>query len=188
MADDIFSLVERESGMRLITDSADTIDLATLSLEPFIPSSDYRVRMLHPTADLAWITAALTPLVRSAEKRGFPAGIEAGLYEALLNAYQHGNNADAAKPLGLATRMRERDLDVVVMDAGGRIDPRFAAYVLLHRSREPVKIPDFYTFSGREQKGTHHGVGTRLMHVYFDKVSYYRSSLGGLAVHLLKSR
>ena len=71
-------------------------------------------------------------------------------------------------------------------DEGGLIHPDFFPFVLRFRdSNNYPKNRNFYDFSGRVQKAPENGgVGTIAMHFAFDKVRYYRNTLGGLSVYL----
>jgi len=59
--------------------------------------------------------------------------------------------------------------------------------VLRHREQKhKEKFMDFYEFSNIKKPANNNGTGTLFMHIYCDKVSYYKSEKGGLVVNLKK--
>ena len=133
----------------------------------------------------------LDPLAKKyARISGDYIGFHAGAYEALLNAYQHGNQRDDSKKIVLAHQFRPKGVDVFVQDEGGNLDPLFGLFVVQKRLRSGRLAKDFYEFARnfktRRPREGNQGVGTHIIHAYFDDVYYYRGKNDGLIVHMRK--
>ena len=109
-------------------------------------------------------------------------------YEAMLNAYQHGNNYSEDKSVQVGHKITEDKAHIVVTDQGGKLNPSFVSFVLKHRQEKDLanNFTSFYDFSGNKQNNVNLGMGTYFMHVYADKINYYKGNDGGLVVSIEK--
>lgn len=126
-----------------------------------------------------------------AEEKGFSPNIFTAVYEAVLNAHQHGNKLDESKRILIGTNITKKNLEVVVADEGEMLHPEFSAFILNLRNTPNIAAQTFswYAFSGEEQPEINNGTGTSFMHTYMDEIRYFQSSeLGGLAVYMSKTR
>jgi anti-sigma regulatory factor (Ser/Thr protein kinase) len=181
---DIFSLESPKSISRQLLDCHSSIDLAAIDLPSYEPGPEFRRHIITPRQrKIAWIKEAMTPITNVLAEYKYPPNLQTGIYEAVLNAYQHGNRRDPNKIITLADNIDEHIAQIAVIDQGGVLDSAMASYILLHRVHD-TPIPDFYTFSGKKRNPENNGTGTRFMHIYFDRVEYFKSLDGGLLVRL----
>lgn len=109
------------------------------------------------------------------------------VYEALLNAYQHGHGEDASKPIKIHFKSDKKRIEILVEDQGGVLNPQFIPFALRHREPRNLVLPkDFYTFAQIEKPEGNHGYGTFFIHKGFDQVTYHRSENDGLIVRMVK--
>jgi len=121
-------------------------------------------------------------------KAGYPENLQTPVFEAILNAYQHGNQRDPNKKITFAYDIGDIALNILVEDEGGFIDPVFVPFILRHRERDVrKKFINFYEFSGREKPKENNGTGTSFMHAYMDEVNYYLGERG-MIVHLIHNK
>lgn len=114
-------------------------------------------------------------------------GLYAPIYEALLNAFQHGNRRDVSKKVALHYKTTKSFVEVMVEDEGGVLDANFIPFILRHRDPKYLQKPtNFYDFVGIKMPETNHGTGTNFIHFYADQVSYHRSESDGLIVRIVK--
>ncbi len=135
------------------------------------------------------IRKIIEPISRKVEKFGFSHNIFTGLYEALLNAYQHGNKFDDDKKLILGSNYNEDKLEFIVGDSGKILHKNFFRFILKHRERTDngSSFINWYKFSGELRSNINNGTGTSFMHAYFDNIKYFNSlDTKGLGVYLAK--
>lgn len=145
-----------------------------------------RIEKEHPGTS---IRSVCEQVASTAEQHGFGYNLFTAVYEAVKNAYEHGNNHNPDLPIDLAYLVGEDRFDVMVQDAGGTLDPNFLAYVERYRRGEHRKqVIDFYEFSGKEKQGDNQGTGVHFMFTYLDDLFFYRSVNDGLLVHMVKLR
>ncbi len=112
----------------------------------------------------------------------------APLYEALLNAFQHGNMRDTLKPIRFHYKVSDSEVELLVEDEGGIINPNFIPFVLRHHNSRCMEKPtDFYTFCGIRKPETNNGTGTFFIHKDTDEVTYHKSQRNGLIVRMVKN-
>ncbi len=124
----------------------------------------------------------------------FPTNLYTGVYEAVLNAYQHGNKYEN-KNIRLSykkTKSKDKSLslEIIVEDQGKTLPKGFLRYILLQREQKNNQehFLNWYDFSKKEPIGSNNGTGTSFMHASFDNIDYFRSrEFGGLLVYLSKS-
>lgn len=119
------------------------------------------------------------------ERRMSPAGT--GAYEAIRNAFEHGNNERGDLRFLVAERWNDTTVELVVEDsgAGGIRHEMFPFISEVQKKRQAAK--GFYEFAGEVNPPDHVGVGTKVMMVGFDEVRYFAGGqLGGLLVHMKK--
>jgi anti-sigma regulatory factor (Ser/Thr protein kinase) len=157
------------------------IDLRKINIPPYQLGREFSKTVIVPNRP-NWIKEAIEPIARKLSTHRHPDGLRTGIYEAMLNAYQHGNKEDPAKPIILADHVTSEKARIAIIDHGGVLDPAMASYILHQRQSSPV--PDFYTFSGKKRPGQNNGTGTKFLHIYFDKVHYFKAPKAGLGVLL----
>jgi len=114
------------------------------------------------------------------------------IYEAILNAYQHGNNYDNNKKILLSYNLTKKNLEFIISDEGiqSKLHSSFIRYILTLREKKYKKKQEcinWYDFSKSKKEEQNLGVGIYFMHVYMDKVLFYRSKeLGGTSIYLRK--
>ena len=171
------------------------IRLADLDIEPYEIKPDHQVKSLRlnpngfiggPSKELKDVCQSV---VEEAIRQGYDSRIFTGIYEAVLNAYQHGNNKDPNKPVTIAFKLSDTQLDVVVIDKGGYLDNNFIKFALQHREgKHKEHFLNFYSVFGIPNPPGNNGTGTSFIYTYFDRVEYYKYEPGGLAVKLTKFR
>ena len=184
---DIFSLEDSESHVRKSIDSTSNITLSMLCTPPYNPSPEfikYRVPFIRGLD--AEILFFLGPLINPLEEEtGLPTNIYTALYEAIRNAFQHGNQKDLKKPVHFYIK-KGAPLEFLIEDQGGSIDPLFASFILLQRQKgRGDALLDFYAFAQRAKPEKNNGTGTSFIFQYSDRVFYYRSNTSGLIVHII---
>jgi len=189
---DLFNLEEDDSLIRLKTKREGLVKLADF---PEIPTykipEGYTVKKYNlPSENYAGQLRDITGKISSiVEKKGCSSNFFSALYEATLNAHQHGNKLDPNKKITLAYCIKPRKIRVAVIDEGGVFEPDFLPFIINLRTKGNYKtsFQNYYNFSKTEKPITNNGTGTAFMHAYVDDVSYLKSEEGGLVVHLIKT-
>lgn len=124
-----------------------------------------------------------------AEKKGCGGNFFTALYEAALNAHQHGKKCDPNKTVKFAYSIKENKIRTAVIDQGGILEPDFLPFLTNLRLTGDYKnkFHNYYDFSKTNKSSINNGTGTSFMHAYIDDVAYLKSPEGGLVVHLTKS-
>ena len=169
----------------------DKINLGSTNIETYIIPYNYTVQQYNFSNDRSiyprQIRDATSNVVSIAEGRGCNPNLFTALYEAILNAHQHGNLLDKNKNVTLAYKIDPTDAEIGIIDEGGLINPAFIGFVNRHRiGKHKERFLDWYTLSGQEKPKTNNGTGTSFMHTYVDNVQYFKSDKGGLVCHLTK--
>jgi anti-sigma regulatory factor (Ser/Thr protein kinase) len=191
MATDLFSTRSLDSLVRGAFKPGEPIDLSKVQIDAFSLNPGYNVSTFHfPSENYAAdIRRAIEPLCEEAEKQGYGSSLFTALYEAVLNAHQHGNRKDPQKTITIAHRFTHDEVTVAIADEGGELDPEFVPFVIDHREgRHKKGFIDYYTFTAREKPKGNNGTGTSFMHTYVDDVKYFKSASGGLVVLLQKNK
>lgn len=194
MVFDIFDVDLFTSVVRERLRERGNVDLHTVSVPTFRVTDDFTVKKAKISAKdrkeaRSVIDEFINPLVAEASAAGYGTNFHAGLYEAVLNAFQHGNKRDPEKEVVLAYNISPSSLTIAVMDEGGVIDEEFMGYVLRFRQgKHKGSVVSFYEFSHKEKPKDNLGTGTYFMHAYFDKVEYHKSEKGGLVALLVKEK
>ena len=183
--DDIVSLLDPRSLIRSVFRGK--ISLVDYTLPEFSADDSYasleiQIRKGEDTLDHQ---AKIAQICKEGRHTGKQERFHAGVYEAVRNAYQHGNRKDALKKITLHYRSVEDTFEVVVGDQGGEINADFIPFILLHRYKQLGQPLNFYQFSGTKQPYENAGVGTFVIHVVSDEVNYFRNSNGGLSVQMI---
>ena len=194
MAVDIFDVDEIDSVLRQKL-RREEINLREFNVPVYEIEPDYKVEQFRLSSDrklyLKQVRTSIENTSGMAESKGFNHNIFTALYEAVLNAHQHGNRADSDKRIILAHNIEDEIAKFVVVDEGGNINPEFIPFVLRHREgrhEKGRKIVDFYKFTNTKKPACNNGTGTSFIHMYMDDVAYYKHVEGGLAVHLIKKK
>mgnify|MGYP000675184366 CR=1 FL=1 len=190
MAQDLFDLDDIETLIRHLLRREKEVDLRDFDVSPFVVSPDMSVKdfRFHPERYKKEVKRATEYVISSIEGSGYNVyTVFTPLYEAILNAFQHGHGGDPSKLVTIAHKVSPEEADIAVIDEGGVIDSEFVPFVLRHREgRHRNQVMDFYEFAGRERPDTGNlGKGTFLMHSYANNISYYKSENGGLVVQLV---
>lgn len=133
----------------------------------------------------------IQPISMLAESRGYAPNIFTALYEAVLNAHQHGNKLSEEKQIKVSHRINSEKLEIIVEDEGRKLPEYFVPFLINLRSKigNEGKFVDWYKFSNAKKPSTNNGTGTSFMHTYLDSVMYMRSEeLSGLAVYMTKNK
>jgi anti-sigma regulatory factor (Ser/Thr protein kinase) len=188
MAKELFELDSLDSLVRLYFARQKPIELKRFKVETFEIPPDYAILNLIIGENYASeIREQIEPVIRLAEEKGCNHNLYTAVYEAVLNAYQHGNRKDPKKKTTVAYKLGEEAVQFAIIDQGRQMDPNFIPYILRHKAgAHKIKFLNYYEFTGKEQPKTNNGTGTSFMHEYVDKVEYFKAKNGGLVVHLTK--
>src|SRR3989344_8299460 len=189
MALDIFDVDNLDSVVREHFRRQGTVDLRTFDVPTYEIKPSYTVLEVNLSTDrkeyAREIRSVIEPIGREAENQGYNPNFFTALYEAVLNAHQHGNKLDPTKKVTLTYKIAADTLEISVIDQGGILNADFIPFVLRHKEgRHRERMLDFYEFTNTPTPGTNNGTGTSFMHTYVDKVQYFKSAEGGLVVHL----
>lgn len=186
---DLFNLEDPDSLPRRLIGNESEVCLESMVPIKYSIPFDYRKKELRiKRGESEEVISLISSEIKRIRKHGYPENINTPIYEAILNAYQHGNKRDPKKGVTFAYRIGPRSLDVLVEDEGGVIDAIFIPFILKHREADVKKhFINFYEFSGREKPQTNNGTGTSFMHAYMDGVRYYLGEKG-LVVHMVKTK
>lgn len=114
-------------------------------------------------------------------------GILTAVFEALINAFEHGNNYDSSKGLYFAYFFNNKYLEFIICDSGGVLNLLFPSFILAIRSNKNQSL-NWYDFSKVEQKRENLGFGTMFMHQYMQDIKYFKSAYedtqGGLFLYM----
>lgn len=116
----------------------------------------------------------------------FSSSLYTGIYESILNAYQHGNDSNPNKDIELSYYIDEDKFILNVKDEGKSLSRDFIDYYLDLKNDKCNK--NFYEYSGKEMNGINLGHGVKFMNTYFDDVKYFKSKDNGLIAHLYKEK
>ncbi len=156
-------------------------------LPRFHADDTYKVRRFNIPSekDVIDYTASLGEICNEARHTGKHERLFSGLYEALRNAHQHGNQRNPEKAIEIAYRPVTCGFEVVVSDEGGEIDAAFIPFILMHRQGmlRPLSFYSFAPSSQRLEENT--GNGTFVIHMSADEVNYFANYTGGLSVQML---
>ncbi|MFP4118890.1 MAG: ATP-binding protein [Candidatus Woesearchaeota archaeon] len=135
------------------------------------------------------IRQSIEPIVQEVEHEQKAYNMFTSLYEATLNAHQHGNKANPAKKTVIAYNNQPKTMEAIVMDEGGEIVPHFLPFILKHREGDiSKKFINFYDYATNVKKSQeNNGTGTSFMHAYTDLIEYHKGETGGMAVYLKKN-
>ena|SRR3989338_315957 len=187
---DLMSLDDLESLARQPFAGPDAINLAEVNMPPMSVSDVYS------TIDISIRTGSVEEMKKVVDGLGENMGLDlkklrlyAPLYEALLNAFQHGNKRDSARPIRLHYARMPEQIELLVEDNGGILNPNFIPFVLRQRQHIPGQNNvNFYEFCGVEKPDTNLGTGTFFIHAGSDEVTYHKSGNNGLIIRMVKSR
>ena len=191
MAPELFDIDSVDSLVRQVWAQRKTISLDQFEMPTYEIPDSYTIKEFNFSSEdniyRKEIKCALDDIANKSMAAGYPISVFTALYEAVLNAHQHGNKKDSAKKVVIAYKIDNETVEVGVIDEVGELTPEFFPFVQRHREGlEPVL--DFYKFSGREAQGPNLGTGTSFMHMYADNVQYFKSSESGLVAHLTFQR
>lgn len=117
---------------------------------------------------------------------GYSDSLYTGMYESILNAYQHGNDCDPSKDIIVAYDIHPRNFVMNVKDECDEIHSEFLDFY--KELKEGNCSENFYKYADQERDEENQGCGLRLMDAYFDDVRYFRSKDNGLITHLFKEK
>jgi len=156
-------------------------------LPKFHADDTYKVKRFNipNEKDVIDYTASLGEICNEARHTGRHERLFSGLYEALRNAHQHGNQKDSEKAIEIAYRPITDGFEVVVSDEGGKLDASFIPFILMHRQGmlRPLSFYDFAPDTQRLEENT--GNGTFVIHMSADEVNYFINYAGGLSVQMI---
>jgi anti-sigma regulatory factor (Ser/Thr protein kinase) len=174
----------------LVAESPD-ISLSEVDVETYVIKPDYTVLpfLFSESKYFKEIRSAVAPIVSEAEASGCNGTLFTSLYETILNAHRHGNNRDPTKMVTVAYKLEKDCAEISVIDQGGIVNPAFIPFVFKQRRIQNGNGDSFinwYDYSKQKKPSKNHGTGTFYMHTYVDRIQYFKSSEGGLVVHLTK--
>ena len=191
MALELFEVDESESLVRRVLRAHGEFDLSDFEIDTYQIHPGYEVKSFQFSADRKIqgreIRTAIEPITQEAENEGYSSMLFTALYEAVLNAHQHGNNNNSSKNVTIAYKFDSNSAEVAVIDQGGKLHPEFISFVLRHREGKHIdKFIDWYEFTGQEKPSTNLGTGTSYIHTYAHNVQYFKSEDNGLVIHLTR--
>ena len=134
----------------------------------------------------------IQPIANNIERYDWSPSIFTAMYEASLNAYQHGNKKDPDKLIRISHKVSRDKLEVIIEDQGDGLPAYFIPFLQKVRKsiRKNESFVDWYNYSCNQKKDqNNNGTGTSFMHAYVDDIKYMRSQeLGGLAVCMEKEK
>jgi len=184
---DLFNLEDPNSIIRKIINGEEEIILAEIAQRKVSIPIGYELKELHlKSGNGKEINSLINEEIKKFKEAGYPENIYTPIYEAILNAYQHGNKRDPNKKIIFAHKIGETSLDIIVEDEGGVIEGVFVP--LKHRERDVRrKFINFYEFANKEKPQSNNGTGTSFIHAYMDEVNYYLGE-NGLIVHMTENK
>ena len=187
---DLFDLEDPSSLIRrvLIKDNKN-INLKEFLETRFIIPADYDIKEFNlKEGNSLEINSLMDDKMQKFQSAGYLENIYTPIYEAILNAHQHGNKHDLNKKIRFAYKLSDSNLNILIEDEGGIIDSVFMLFILKHREAEfNKKSINFYKFSQRQKPEKNNGTGTSFMHIYMDKINYYLGEYG-LIVSMIKDK
>jgi len=189
MAEDLLESRILEERLAKVLARQQPINLADLDLEPYEFRSGYSVREFKFSPDYNIFSTEIKEATREVcdALGSLNFNLFTPLFEAILNAHQHGNKKNPGKSVTVAYKRSESSVEASVLDQGGEINPAFFPFVSLNRRVAGKEALNFYDVCGISPIGPNLGTGTSFLHTYLDRISYYRSKEGGLVVHLVKN-
>ena len=190
MAPDLFAESSLDHLILQMEQGKENITLREVDLPTYVIKDNYTVTKYHFSPDRKTaegeVRKAVEPVVKLAEEMGCHTNLMAALYEAVLNAHQHGNKGDHKKKVTIAYKITPGSSEIAIIDEGGEFNASFIPFVFKHRNGEhKERFVNFYEFSGSPKSTERNlGTGTSFMHTYGDKVGYFKSEKSGLVVHL----
>ncbi|NCC71214.1 hypothetical protein EOM09_06540 [bacterium] len=116
------------------------------------------------------------PFAINAEEKGFGYNIFTALYEAILNAHQHGNKDQINSEILFANLNSKNSLEFIICDKGTKLANHFISYILnLRETNSNKSYLNWYEYSGNPKPETNNGTGTYFIHNYMDIVKYFKS-------------
>lgn len=145
----------------------------------------FRTRYLHQIPDgsnslLSFAKKELKPHLTKFSNAFTP------VYEAVKNAYEHGNAHEKDAKILLSTRKDGSGLEVLVGDEGRQgIHPEFWTFVNKVYDHSDT-VTNWYDYSKEQRPPEHAGLGTLNIHRGTRDFTYHKSEeLGGLLVRML---
>lgn len=186
MADELFSLGDKNSLVRKVWEAIAEINIKEFDLKPYKIPEDYEVNT-HQFSEEKYgreIRSVVEPLAEKAENFGYSSNLFTAMYEAIKNAHEHGNKKDPEKKVTVGHKITPTGAAIIISDEGGVLDSQFANFILEQRiSRsESSNFLDWYKFSDREKPRGNLGTGTSFIHAYSSDVRYYMSEDGGITI------
>lgn len=193
MTKDIFDIDNIDSVIRQVLKEKTAIDLREHDIPLYEILPHYKIQEINIPDKKHYddtIRKSIKKILKVADKSGFNRDkLGTSVYEAVRNAYQHGNNYDSNKKIVIAHYITRESLDISIIDEGGILKPEFVAFALRFKNPELAKkFMSFYEFTKQEQPAENFGLGTYLIHSYVDEVNYFKSANNGLVVNLHKTK
>jgi len=130
---DLFNLEDPNSIIRKIINGEEEIILAEIAQRKVSIPIGYELKELHlKSGNGKEINSLINEEIKKFKEAGYPENIYTPIYEAILNAYQHGNKRDPNKKIIFAHKIGETSLDIIVEDEGGVIEGVFVPFILKH--------------------------------------------------------
>lgn len=194
MVSDLFEGNEETNLVSLLLLAKRPLDIRDFVVKEFILPENYQILTAcfsnDPSLSREEIGTVLKRLLIQEMGLSDIPPIYTALYEAVLNAHEHGNGGHPNTSVRVAYPPNSKGKSFVVSDEGGILMPEFIPFILAQKKRkENDPFLNFYEFSGvQKPTSLNMGTGTSFMHAY-SNVAYRRDSkTGGLTVKLTEKQ
>jgi len=192
---DISDISSVDSVVRQLIEKEQTEQLSDFSLPEFVVPCDHKIILINisPIATTRAeysneITKAIEPIINDATKNNVPQNFKQALYEAVLNAHEHGNKLNYTKRIKVSYNVSKPIAEFTVTDEGNEIKTSFLSYILSKQQIISENYTNFYDFSRDAKPKNNHGIGISQMYTYSDDVKYFKSKTGGLTAFMTRRK
>lgn len=158
-----------------------------------IVTDDYTITQINPTLEnySSQTREIINPILNEAENKGYKPNISTAIFEAVKNAFEHGNSRSPNKSILIGHKFNDKSLELLVCDKGKELHKSFLRFILAQRNKKSeTNFLKWYEFSKtKPRENTDNlGLGTSFIHAYMDKIGYfYNSESDGLALYMRKN-
>ncbi len=123
---DIFDVGDKNSLVREMLMNHNPINLSdhTMSIYKIPESHNVTQFKFGPSSYREYkeqIEKVVNPIIDNAKKLGYPENLFVVLYEAVINAFQHGNKMNPNKNVVLASKLDDKSAEFAIIDEGERL-------------------------------------------------------------------
>jgi len=137
MGDDIFTEGTLDSLVAQAVADVPDIDLSILQVQNYTIPEDYTVIETQFSKEnyAAQIRDFIKPVELEAEENGCNPNLHSALYEAVLNAHQHGNRLNPHKKVKIAYKITANKEEIVGIDEGGKFKVAFIQFICKNKRK-----------------------------------------------------